>query len=110
LNSGKRFPHAADAADFGLRTWDIGLSVTDEQRINSQQPCASRQESGLAAVIDIGASAIRMEIAEIGENGELRTLEQLRQGCHLGKDTFTKNRIQQSTIRECVEILRDFSA
>ena len=34
----------------------------------------------LAAVIDIGASAIRMEIAEIGENGELRTLEQLRQG------------------------------
>lgn len=62
----------------------------------------------LAAVIDIGASAIRMEIAEIGENGELRTLEQLRQGCHLGKDTFTKNRIQQSTIQECVEILQGF--
>ena len=62
----------------------------------------------LAAVIDIGAIAIRMEIAEIGENGELRTLEQLRQGCHLGKDTFTKNRIQQSTIRECVEILQGF--
>lgn len=62
----------------------------------------------LAAVIDIGASAIRMEIAEIGENGELRTLEQLRQGCHLGKDTFTKNRIQQSTIQECVEVLQGF--
>ena len=62
----------------------------------------------LAAVIDIGASAIRMEIAEISENGELRTLEQLRQGCLLGKDTFTKGRIQQSTIRECVEILQGF--
>ena len=49
-----------------------------------------------------------MEIAEIGENGELRTLEPLRQGCHLGKDTFTKGRIQQSTIQECVEILQGF--
>lgn len=66
------------------------------------------RKARLAAVIDIGASAIRMEIAEIGEKGELRTLEQLRQGCHLGKDTFTKNRIQQSTIQECVEILQGF--
>ncbi len=68
----------------------------------------SAKNTRLAAVIDIGASAIRMEIAEIGKNGELRTLEQLRQGCHLGKDTFTKGRIQQSTIQECVDILQGF--
>jgi exopolyphosphatase/guanosine-5'-triphosphate,3'-diphosphate pyrophosphatase len=74
---------------------------------NEPKPQPSKK-TRLAAVIDIGAIAIRLEIAEIGENGELRTLEQLRQGCHLGKDTFTKKRIQQSTIRECVEILQGF--
>jgi exopolyphosphatase / guanosine-5'-triphosphate,3'-diphosphate pyrophosphatase len=74
---------------------------------NEPKPLAAKN-ARLAAVIDIGASAIRLEIAEIGEQGELRTLEQLRKGCHLGKDTFTKNRIQQSTIQECVNILQGF--
>ncbi|OQW96947.1 MAG: hypothetical protein BWK77_03120 [Verrucomicrobia bacterium A1] len=62
----------------------------------------------LAAVIDIGATAIRMEIAQIGENGEIRTLDALRRGVQLGKDTFTRGRIQQSTIQECVDILKGF--
>ncbi len=61
-----------------------------------------------AAVIDIGATAIRMEIAEISEDGAVRTIEALRRGVHLGKDTFTQGRIEQSTIQECVEILRGF--
>ena len=75
---------------------------------SANHPAPADKKARLAAVIDIGAISIRMEIAEIGANGELRTIEQLRRGCHLGKDTFTKNRIQQSTIQECVEILQGF--
>ena len=60
------------------------------------------------AVIDVGATAIRMEIAELDAQGGVRIIDSLRQGVHLGKDTFTKGHIQQATIQECVEILRGF--
>jgi exopolyphosphatase/guanosine-5'-triphosphate,3'-diphosphate pyrophosphatase len=60
------------------------------------------------AVIDVGATAIRMVIAEIDETGRAHPLESLQQGVHLGKDTFTKGRIQPATIEECVTILRDY--
>ncbi|HMP73487.1 MAG TPA: Ppx/GppA phosphatase family protein [Kiritimatiellia bacterium] len=62
----------------------------------------------LYAVLDIGATAVRMEIAEIGSDGAIRTVETLRQSVHLGKDTFTLGRIQQSTIEDCVNILRGY--
>jgi exopolyphosphatase / guanosine-5'-triphosphate,3'-diphosphate pyrophosphatase len=60
------------------------------------------------AVIDIGATAVRMEIAEISADGAIRTLDALRQPVHLGRDTFTLHRIQQSTIEECVKVLKGF--
>ncbi len=60
------------------------------------------------AVIDIGATAIRMEIAEIRVDGSVRTIEALHKAVNLGKDTFTTNRIQQSTIEECVTVLKGF--
>ena len=62
----------------------------------------------VVAVIDIGATAIRLVIAEIDEQGRIHTLETLSRAVHLGKDTFNKGRIQQSTIQECVEILKGF--
>ena len=49
----------------------------------------------IVAVLDIGSTAIRMEIAEIGPEGELRTIEALQQPAHLGKDTFARGRIEQ---------------
>jgi len=71
-------------------------------------PAPAEEKKRLVAVIDIGATAIRMEIAEINEAGEVRTVDALRQGIPLGKDTFTKGHIEQSTIRECVKIMRDY--
>ncbi len=62
----------------------------------------------LVAVIDIGATAVRMEIAEINETQGIRTLETVRRPLDLGKDTFTKGRIRQENIKKCVEILRGF--
>jgi exopolyphosphatase / guanosine-5'-triphosphate,3'-diphosphate pyrophosphatase len=60
------------------------------------------------AVIDIGASAIRMRVAEIGPNGEVRNLDSLQQALRLGKDTFSTGRIQASTIEDCIKVLLGF--
>jgi exopolyphosphatase/guanosine-5'-triphosphate,3'-diphosphate pyrophosphatase len=75
------------------------------------QPPASPappRNARIAAVIDIGATAIRMEIAEIDDQGAVRPLDSLCHGVQLGKDTFSRGRIQQSTIQECVDILKGF--
>ncbi len=65
-------------------------------------------EKCLAAVIDMGATAVRMEIAEVGQNDEVRRLESLRKPVRLGKDTFTKGRIGQDTIAQVIAILKGF--
>ena len=49
-----------------------------------------------------------MEIAELSAAGGIRTIESLQQPVHLGKDTFTTGRIQQSTIEQCVRILKGY--
>lgn len=60
------------------------------------------------AVIDIGASSIRMAIAEINSSGDVRILERLVQGVSIGKDTFTDRVIRKRTIEECVRVLRAY--
>ncbi len=62
------------------------------------------------AVIDIGASAVRLRIAEVQADGTVRSLESLQQAVPLGKDTFTTGRIQSATVEECVRILREFQS
>jgi len=60
------------------------------------------------AVIDVGTTAIRMDIAEISPEGEIRTLDSLQRAVNLGKDTFSGGRIRQATIEECVGILQSY--
>jgi exopolyphosphatase/guanosine-5'-triphosphate,3'-diphosphate pyrophosphatase len=60
------------------------------------------------AVIDIGASAVRLRVAEIGPHGEVRNLDSLQQALRLGKDTFGTGRIQASTIEDCIKVLLGF--
>jgi exopolyphosphatase / guanosine-5'-triphosphate,3'-diphosphate pyrophosphatase len=62
----------------------------------------------LMAAIDIGASAIRMDIAELCPDGTLRILDSLKKGVQLGRDTFTEGHLSQETIRAACEVLRDF--
>lgn len=62
----------------------------------------------LLAIIDVGTTAIRMDIAEIPAGGPPRVLETLQQAVNLGRDTFTGGRIRQTTIEECADVLTDF--
>ena len=60
------------------------------------------------AVVDIGATSIRMAIAEICGDGQVRTLESLTQAVNLGKDTFTTGSIHPATTEECVRVLTSY--
>lgn len=60
------------------------------------------------AVVDIGATSIRMAIAEIDEMGHVRPLESLSRPVSLGKDTFTSRRIRKRSIEECVQVLKSY--
>ena len=62
----------------------------------------------VVAAIDIGSSALRLDIGEVGAQGDLRLLESLRHGVRLGKDVFSKGRIQQDTLRRCLAILKNY--
>ena len=60
------------------------------------------------AVVDIGSTSIRMAIAEIEGQGQVRTLEEVSRAVPLGKDTFTTQQISRQSIEECVRILRSY--
>ena len=71
-------------------------------------PLPPRDSVTLVAVIDIGATSIRMAIGEIDASGNVRTLESLSQAVSLGKDTFSDASIRKSTIEQCVPVLRSY--
>jgi exopolyphosphatase/guanosine-5'-triphosphate,3'-diphosphate pyrophosphatase len=58
------------------------------------------------AVIDIGATSLRMQVSEIHADGTIRKLESFSQAISLGKDSFIKGRIETATIEDCVHVLR----
>lgn len=60
------------------------------------------------AVIDVGATSIRMAIAEIQPDGTTRRLESLTQAVQLGKDAFTTSEISRTTVEECVSVFRSY--
>jgi exopolyphosphatase / guanosine-5'-triphosphate,3'-diphosphate pyrophosphatase len=62
----------------------------------------------LMAAIDIGSSAIRMDIAELHPDGVIRILDSLKKGVQLGREAFTDGHLSQETIRAACEVLRDF--
>jgi exopolyphosphatase / guanosine-5'-triphosphate,3'-diphosphate pyrophosphatase len=62
----------------------------------------------LMAAIDIGSSAIRMDIAEVHPDGTIRVLDSLKKGVQLGREAFTEGHLSQETIRAACDALRDF--
>lgn len=62
----------------------------------------------LIAAIDIGSSAIRMDVAETQPDGSIRILDSLKKGVQLGREAFTQGYLSQKTIKAACEALRDF--
>ena len=54
-------------------------------------PPVSMEAPRPIAVVDMGASAIRLVVAEAPADGPVRVLEEVSRGVLLGNDTFTLN-------------------
>jgi len=65
-------------------------------------------KNGIFAIINVGASALRMQISEFTDYKE-RTLEYLIKPLKLGRDTFSKGYITLDNVHNATEILRNFS-
>lgn len=59
----------------------------------------------LVAVIDIGASSVRMQISEL-HGGHVRHLDSLTQAVSIGRDSFSKGSISRTTMEDCVHVLK----
>ena len=65
----------------------------------------------MVAVIDIGATSLRMQIAEINrETSAIRNLESFSQAVSVGQDSFSKGYIDKKTIEDCVRVLEIYRA
>ena len=77
-------------------------------------PAADRHEGPDAAaptpvaVIDVGATAMRLALAEVAADGAVRPLEHLTRAVNLGKDVFGGGAITPATAEACVDVLRDY--
>ncbi|MEQ1828607.1 MAG: HD domain-containing protein [Pirellula sp.] len=74
----------------------------------NRTPAAAGAIARTVAVVDIGATSVRMAIAEIDSRGSVRILEEVSQGVSLGKDTFTSQRIRRQSIEECAVVLKSY--
>lgn len=62
----------------------------------------------VVAVIELGTTSIRMEIAQVHKDGSVESLDSFQQPVCLGRDTFTYGAISDDTIESCVKVLREF--
>jgi exopolyphosphatase/guanosine-5'-triphosphate,3'-diphosphate pyrophosphatase len=60
------------------------------------------------AVVDMGASAIRLVVAEAPPGEPMRTLEEASRGVLLGMDTFTRGRLEAATIEATLKAMEGF--
>src|SRR5690606_16642008 len=72
------------------------------------RPAGTQPPVRLVAVIDIGATSIRMSVAEISAEGTFRTLDTLVQAVDLGREAFDTRRISRPTIERSASILRRY--
>jgi len=59
-------------------------------------------------VVDMGASAIRLVVAEVAPGRPVRILEEVSRGVLLGKDTFFHNRLTSATVEATLKTLEAF--
>ena len=71
-------------------------------------PPSPPRETRPMGVVDMGASAIRLVVAEANPGEPVRILEEASRGVLLGKDTFTHGKIGAATIEATLKALEGF--
>ncbi|MFW5686152.1 MAG: phosphatase, partial [Spirochaetota bacterium] len=67
---------------------------------------ASRTD--IAAVVDIGSTAIRLMIAQLGEGGEWQRLDRAARPVSLGRDVFMSGSLSRESMQQAISILSGF--
>lgn len=62
----------------------------------------------IAAVIDVGSSAIRMVIAQMGGDGEWKRLDRAAKPVTLGRDVFMSGSLSRESMQQAITILTGF--
>ena len=75
---------------------------------SSPAQAAGKVTAKPVGVIDVGANALRMVIAEVFSDGRIEALEQLHRAVRLGQDTFRRGRLGGQSMRAAVAVLRDY--
>jgi exopolyphosphatase/guanosine-5'-triphosphate,3'-diphosphate pyrophosphatase len=70
---------------------------------------STRSAPPLLAAIDVGATAVRMQIAQVNADESLTIIENLVHPIAVGADTFQRGRISPATGRALREVLQNFS-
>src|SRR5688500_4509358 len=78
------------------------------EAVRTTEPAASRPD--LIGVLDMGASAIRLVVAEIDAKRSVRIMEEASRGVLLGRDTFSGGAIRSPTVDAALEALAGLRA
>ncbi|MDR0443389.1 MAG: HD domain-containing protein [Treponema sp.] len=62
----------------------------------------------LAAVLEIGSTGIRLNVAEILSGGRWQVLDRAAQPVTLGRDVFTSGELSRESIQECLTVLQNY--
>ena len=89
-------------------TTNHSLLPMSPRTLETPTPAAAAAPVRQVAVIDIGTSSIRLAVAEINANRQVRQLETLAQAVNLGKDAFIRGSISKATVEECVRVLKSY--
>jgi exopolyphosphatase/guanosine-5'-triphosphate,3'-diphosphate pyrophosphatase len=82
---------------------------TDADARAPQNPNSSTPtQPELVAVLDMGASAIRLVVAEIAPNRTVRTIEEASKGVQLGRDSFSSGAIRWRTVDASLSAIENF--
>ena len=71
-------------------------------------PNAAREPNDVVAVLDMGASAIRLVIGQIMPSRQIRVIEEASRGILLGRDTFSSGTIRSQTLDAALTALEGF--
>src|SRR5215470_7950518 len=80
--------------------------VTSKPSVRELPPAGAAAEP--VAVIDIGASAVRLVVAQVESDHRPVVLEEASRGLLLGKDTFASGKIGSQTTEAAVRALDGF--
>ncbi len=72
------------------------------------RPRVPLEPGRIVGVVDIGATAIRIVVAEIGPNGTWRRLDRAGKPISLGRDVFTTGYLSAESMRQSIKILSGF--